>query len=201
MANVPRVTPQAGKGGAELPQLGALARYAQDAIGQAGAPVAYVAGVQASGTVKVSANGSLAATDTLTVGASTLTFVANGSTPGDLEIEIGADANGTAANIKTALDAVAAAEGIITTVLTDTVTVKAAAAGAAGNAIVLAATLSVGGLTVSGSGTLENGVTMVPGTPAPAGSIRVDGQNSKAYIAVKDCTEVDTSGWMEITIT
>lgn len=197
---VPRVTPQAGIGGAELPQLGALARYTQDVIGQEGAPVAYVAGVAASGTVKVSANTNLAATDTLDVGASTFTFVANGATPGELEIEIGTDANTTAANIKAALETVAAAEGIVPTVTTDTVKVTAAEAGADGNNIVLAATLATGGLTVSGTGKLENGVTEVLGTAAPAGSIRVDGTNTKAYIAVKDCTPTNTSGWKEITI-
>ena len=99
MADAPRVSPQAGKGGAELPAMGALLRHLQTQVAKAGdgAPVSAVAGVAAAG-----------------------------------------------------------------------------------------------------AGTLAGGVDQVKGTAAPAGSIRVGG--GKAYIAVADTTETDTSGWKELTL-
>lgn len=192
---VPRVSPQAGKGGAELPQLGAQARYVQDAIGQSGAPVDAVANTQASGTVTVADNAKVAAADTLTVGATVLTFVANGATPGDGEVEVGSDAGGTRDNILAALGD--AEDVTVEASSTAAITVTAVAAGTAGNDIGLAVTLDeAGGITVSGA-KLSGGVDQVLGTAAPAGAIRVDG--TKLYVAVKDTTETDTSGWKEIT--
>lgn len=194
MAEVPRVTPQAGKGGAELPQLGAQARYVQDAIGQDGAPVSAVANVQATGTVTVADNTKVTAGDTLTVGDTELTFVA--ADPGAGEVEIGSTAGETRDNI---LAAMADAEDVtVEASSTNAITVTAVAAGTAGNAIDLAVTLDTeGGITLSGA-KLSGGVDEVLGTAAPAGSVRVGG--GKAYIAVTDTTTTDTSGWKEITL-
>lgn len=195
MAGVPKVTTQAGKGGAELQQLGAQARYVQDAIGQAGAPIKAVAGVKASGTITVSNNANVSATDTVTVGATTLEFVA--SDPAAGEVEIGANAGETRDNLLAALQAVAADEGVaVAASSTAAITVTALAEGTAGNAIALAKDCD--GVTVSGSGTLASGVNRVLGTPAPAGSVRVDGTD--AYIALADCTVDDTSGWYKLTV-
>lgn len=195
MAGVPKVTTQAGKGGAELQQLGAQARYVQDAIGQAGAPVKAVAGVKASGTITVSNNSNVSAADTVTVGSTTLEFVA--SDPAEGEVEIGADAGETRDNLLAALTAVAASEGVsVAASSTAAITVTALAEGTAGNSIVLAKDCD--GVTVSGSGTLASGVNRVLGTAAPAGSVRVDGTD--AYIALTDCTVDDTSGWHKLTV-
>lgn len=195
MAGVPRVTPQAGKGGAELQQLGAQARYVQDVIGQEGAPVSAVAGVKATGTITISNNGNVAPADTVTVGLAVLEFVA--SDPAEGEVEIGANAGETRDNLLAALQGVAAAEGVtVASSSTAAITVTAVAAGVAGNSIALVK--SSDGVTVSGSGTLASGVDQVLGTAAPAGSIRVGG--GKAYIAITATTETDTSGWKELTV-
>lgn len=194
MAEVPRVSPQAGKGGAELPQLGAQARYVQDAIGQDGAPVSAVANVQATGTITVADNTKVTAGDTLTVGDTEVTFVA--ADPDEGEVEIGSTAGETRDNI---LAAMADAEDVtVEASSTNAITVTAVAAGTAGNAIDLAVTLDTeGGITLSGA-KLSGGVDEVLGTAAPAGSVRVGG--GKAYIAVTDTTTTDTSGWKEITL-
>lgn len=190
---VPRVSPQAGKGGAELPRLGALARHLQDAIGQDGAPVKYVAGVKASGTITMTGTGT--ANDTVTVGGTTLTLVA--ATPAAGEVLIGGSAGATRDNLLAALQVVAADEGVtVAASSTDAITVTAIEEGAAGNAIVLAKSST--NVTVTGAGTLTGGVTKVPGTAASAGSIRVDGTD--IYIAIADTTETDTSGWKHIAV-
>ena len=95
-----------------------------------------------------------------------------------------------------ALEAIAEDEGVVVaSSSTAAITVTAAATGTAGNSIALAK--SGDGVTVSGSGSLASGVNQVKGTAAPAGSIRVGG--GKAYVALTDCTEADTSGWKELT--
>lgn len=193
MAGVPTVTEQAGVGGAELQQLGALARYTQAAIGQAGAPVKAVANANASGTLKFTAAGT--ANDTFTVGETTLKLVSG--TPAAGEVEIGGSATATRDNALAALQAVAAAEGVtVEATSTDTITVTAVAAGVAGNAVALAKSSTA--ITVSGSGTLAGGVNRVLGTPAPAGAWRSDG--TAAWFAVTDCTVDDTSGWKKVTL-
>ena len=193
MAGVPKVTTQAGKGGAELQQLGAQARYTQDAIGQAGAPVKAVAGVKASGTITIATIGDVNATETVTVGEAVLTFVA--SDPAAGEVMIGT-AGETRDNLLAALQAVAAAQGVaVEASSTAAIKVTALAAGVAGNAVALATTST--GVTVSGA-VLTGGVDQVLGTAAPAGAIRVDGTD--AYIALADCTESDSSGWHKLTV-
>lgn len=194
MAGVPRVTPQAGRGGAELQQLGAQAQYVQDAIGQAGAPVKAVAGVQAAGSITIADNGKVAASDTVTVGSAVLTFVA--SNPGAGEVAIGGSAGATRDNLLAVLQAVAAAQGVtVASSSTAAITVTATATGTAGNSITLAKDLAdAGGVTIVA---MTGGVNQVKGTAAPAGSIRVGG--GKAYVALTDCTEADTSGWKELT--
>lgn len=193
MAGVPTVTEQAGVGGAELLQLGALARYTQDAIGQDGKPVKAVAGAKATGTITISNNTNVAAADTVTVGEVVLEFVATNPAAG--QVEIGADAGGTRDNLLTALQAVAAAEGVeVEASATAAITVTALENGVAGNAIALATTAS--GITVSGA-VLAGGVDQVLGTAAPAGAIRVNGTD--AWIAVKDTTVTDSSGWKKVT--
>lgn len=192
MAKVPRVTPQAGKGGAELQQLGAQARYTQDAIGQAGKPVKYVAGAAASGTITFSGTGS--ADDTITVGEAVITLVA--SDAGENEAVVGGTAGATRDNVLAALQAVAAGEGVaVAASSTAAITVTALTTGVAGNLIALAETSD--DATVSGA-TLAGGVDQVLGTAAPAGAIRTDGTD--AWIAVTDTTETDTSGWKELTL-
>lgn len=177
--------------------MGALLRHLQDAMGQSGAPVAAVAGVAATGTITITAYGSIQAADTVTVGDTTLAWVE--SDPGEGEVEIGSDNGATRDNLLAALQEVADAEGVVVaSSSTAAISVTAAVKGVAGNSIDLVK--SGDGVTVSGSGTLANGVDQVKGTAAPAGSIRVDGTTSKAYIAVKDTTETDTSGWKEITV-
>lgn len=193
MTVVPRVTEQAGIGGAEQQQLGALARYVQDAVGQDGKPVKAVANVNASGTLKFTGKGT--ANDTFTVGADTFTLVA--SDPAAGEVLIGADAGGTRDNALAVLQAAAAELGVtVEATSTDTITITAVADGVAGNAIALAKTSTA--ITVSGAGTLTSGVDRVLGTAAPAGSIRSDGTD--AWFAVADCTVDDTSGWKKITV-
>lgn len=195
MADAPRVSPQAGKGGAELPAMGALLRHLQTQVAKAGdgAPVSAVAGVAATGTITIS--GEVSADDTITVGETTLTFVESGA--GEGEVNIGVSAGATRDNLLAALQAIAAGEGVaVAASSTAAITVTALEKGTAGNAIALAK--SSDGVTVTGSGTLAGGVDQVKGTAAPAGSIRVGG--GKAYIAVADTTETDTSGWKEITL-
>src|SRR5690606_30608728 len=133
---------------------GAQARYVQDAIGQSGAPVTAVAGVAATGTITISSNGDVADQDTVTVGESTVTFVT--ADPGELEAEIGGDAEATRDNLLAALQEVAEDEGVVlATSSTNAITVTAAEKGAAGNSIALAK--SSDGVTVSGSGSLASG--------------------------------------------
>lgn len=193
MAGVPQVTEQAGVGGAELLQLGALARYTRAAIGQAGAPVKAVANVNATGTIQFTGKGTAA--DTFTVGDDTFTLVA--SDPAAGEVLIGADAEGTRDNALAVLQAAAAELGVtVEATSTDTITVTAVAAGVAGNAVALAKSSTA--ITVSGSGTLAGGVNRVLGTPAPAGAWRSDGTD--AWFAVTDCTVDDTSGWKKVTL-
>lgn len=187
-----RLTPQAGKGGAELPEMGALLRHVQDAIGQDGAPVSAVAGVAASGTITFTGTGS--ADDTITVGEAVITLVA--SDAGENEAVVGGTAGATRDNVLAALQAVAAGEGVaVAASSTAAISVTALAKGTAGNSIALAETSD--DATVSGA-TLTGGVNQVKGTAAPAGSIRVGG--GKAYVAVTATTESDTSGWKEITV-
>lgn len=194
MARVPRVTTQAGKGGAELPELGGLARYTQDAIGQDGAPVKAVAGAKATGTITISSNSDVNAADTVTVGDAVLTFVA--ADPEEGEVEIGADAGEMRDNLLAALEEIAAAQGVtVAASSTAAITVTAEFNGVAGNAIALGTDAT--GVTVSGAA-LTGGVDQVLGTAAPAGAIRVNG--TKAWVAVKDTTETDTSGWLEVTL-
>ena len=194
MAGVPRVTPQAGKGGAELQQLGAQAQYVQDAIGQAGAPIKAVAAAKAAGSITIANNSKVAAADTVTVGSAVLTFV--DSDPTDLEVEIGASAGDTRDNLLAVLQGVAAAQGVtVASSSTAAITVTAAANGTAGNSITLDKDLGdSAGVTIVA---MTGGVNEVRGTAAPAGSIRVGG--GKAYVALTDCTEADTSGWKELT--
>lgn len=187
-----RLTPQAGKGGAELPEMGALLRHVQDAIGQDGAPVSAVAGVAASGTITFTGTGS--ANDTITVGEAVITLVA--SDAGENEAVVGGTAGQTRDNVLAALQAVAASEGVaVAASSTAAITVTALEKGTAGDDIALAETSD--DATVSGA-KLTGGVDQVLGTAAPAGSIRVGG--GKAFIAVTDTTESDTSGWKEITV-
>jgi phage tail sheath gpL-like len=166
----------------------------QDAIGQAGAPVKAVAGVAATGSITISAYASIDPADTITVGGTTLAWVA--SNPGAGEVAIGGSNGATRDNLLAALEAIAEDEGVVVaSSSTAAITVTAAATGTAGNSIALAK--SGDGVTVSGSGSLASGVNQVKGTAAPAGSIRVGG--GKAYVALTDCTEADTSGWKELT--
>lgn len=197
MAKPKALTTQAGKGGAELPEMGALLRFLQERfLGiDSGAPVAAVAGVAATGTITIADNTKVTAGDTVTIGESTVTAVA--SDPEEGEFEIGANAGATRDNLLAALEAIAEAEGVaVAPSSTAAIAVTALEKGTAGNAIALAK--SSDGVTVTGSGTLAGGVDQVKGTAAPAGSIRVGG--GKAYIAVADTTETDTSGWKELTL-
>lgn len=59
MADAPRVSPQAGKGGAELPAMGALLRHLQTQVAKAGdgAPVSAVAGVATTDTTETDTSG------------------------------------------------------------------------------------------------------------------------------------------------
>lgn len=193
MGKVPQVTPQAGIGGAELPQLGALARYTQAAIGQDGKPVKAVAGAKASGTITIATIGDVNATETVTVGEAILTFVA--SDPAAGEVLIGT-AGETRDNLLAALQGVAAAEGVeVEASSTAAIKVTALAAGVAGNAVALATTST--GVTVSGA-VLAGGVDQVLGTVAPAGAIRIDGTD--LWVATADSTATDTSGWKKVTV-
>lgn len=193
MPRVPRVTAQAGVGGAELQQLGAQARYVQDAIGQDGAPVKAVAGAKASGTITISSYGDLTANDTVTVGETIITFV--DADPAELEVEIGEDAGGTRDNLLAVLEMIAADEGVVVaTSSAAAITVTALAQGVAGNAIVLAKS----GDGVTAPGILSGGVDTVLGTVSPAGGIRTDGTD--AWIALTATTETDTTGWKKLTV-
>ena len=198
MAGVPRVTPQAGKGGAELQQLGAQARYVQDAIGQAGAPVKAVAYAAATGTLTF-VQADIKATDTVTIGGETLALVANGAVPGEGEVEIGADATETQANLLAALQALTLTPPITFAASgANKVTATAAGATAAvGNDVATAASVTTADALKWGAAKLAGGVDRVLGTAAPAGGIRTNG--TKAWVAVKDCTVDDTTGWKEIT--
>src|SRR5690606_30451625 len=201
MAKPKALTTQAGKGGAELPEMGALLRFLQERfLGiDSGAPVAAVAGVAATGTITIADNTKVTAGDTVTIGESTVTAVA--SDPEEGEFEIGANAGATRDNLLAALEAIAEAEGVaVAPSSTAAIAVTALAKGTAGNDIALAVELDTeGGITLSGA-KLTGGVNQVLGTVAKAGTIQIGRATGKAYIAVKDTTETDTSGWKEITL-
>lgn len=184
---VPRVTEQAGIGGAELPQMGALARYTQDAIGQEGTVVAAVLGVAATGKITVSNNGDLDETDTITIGDGTFTLG---------EDLIKSSAEETRDALLDALEEIATAAGVeLEADSTDAIKLTAFDEGTNGNDIATAVTGT--GLTVATS-KLAGGVDQVLGTAAPGGSVRTDGTN--AWIALWTTTEEDTSGWHKLTV-
>lgn len=186
---VPMVSPQAGKGGAELDQLGALARYAQAAIGQDGAPVKAVAPATATGSFTFTGTGT--AGDTVSIAGFVITLV--DSDPGANEAEVGQSAGDTRDNVLAALQVIAGDAGVsVASSSTAAITVTALVAGTGGNTITLTTDSDA---TVSA---MSGGTAGTVGTAAPAGSIRVDGTD--AWIAVKDTTEADTSGWLKLTL-
>lgn len=194
MAEVPRVTKQAGIGGAELPQMGALLRHLQDQV-QEGTPVAAVAGAAATGTITITNNANVDPGDTVTVGETSLTFVE--SEPEAGEVEIGGSAGATRDNLLAALEEIADDEGVVVaSSSTAAITVAAAQPGVAGNAIVLAEDSD--GITATGSGFLASGVDQVLGTAAQALTFMTDGTN--LYVTLAETTETDTSGWRQITV-
>lgn len=194
MGEVPRVSPQAGIGGAELPQMGALLRYLQGQV-QEGTPVAAVAGVAATGTITITNNANVAEDDTVTVGSTVLTFVEED--PGDGEVEIGGSAGATRDNLLAALEAIAEDEGVVVaSSSTAAITVTALQPGTAGNAIALAENST--GITASGSGFLASGVDQVLGTAAQPLTFMTNGTN--LYVTLAETTETNTSGWRQITV-
>ena len=184
---VPRVTEQAGIGGAELPQMGALARYLQEATGQDGKPVAAIAAVAATGKITVATNSNLTDEDTISIGDGTFTLT---------EDVIKSSAEETRDALLDALEEIATVAGVeLEADSTDAIKLTAFDEGTDGNDIATA--VSSTGLTVAAS-KLAGGVDQVLGTAAPAGSIRVDGTD--AWIALTATTEEDTSGWYKLTI-
>lgn len=119
-----------------------------------GATLSYTGGTKASGTILLATNPT--AGQNLSVNGKLISFVASGAVAADLEVNVGASAAATAANLRALLDASTdpAISQADYSVATATVTVTAKDVGVSGNAITLNAGTS--GATVSGA-TLAGG--------------------------------------------
>lgn len=101
------------------------------------------------------------AADTITVNGNVITFVANGVTPADDEVEIGATAAETAQNIRDRINGDPELYGSTASGTGTTVTLTAIAAGTAGNSVatlegVTSASFTVAGATLTGANAAED---------------------------------------------